>query len=136
MQLTLIVGIVIAIGAVLFALQNNTPVAVVLAAWRFDGSLALVLLLAVGLGVLIAGLLSSPAVIRGQWAASRLRRQVAELEQKLAEQERNRGELAMALASAEGVQPQQMVAAAPAEKSYVGLRTLLAGGGESTQPSE
>jgi uncharacterized integral membrane protein len=40
MQLTLIVGIIVAIGAVLFALQNNTPVVVALAVWRFEGSLA------------------------------------------------------------------------------------------------
>ena len=129
MQLTLIVGIVFAIGAVLFALQNNTPVVVTLAVWRFEGSLALVLLLSLGLGALIAGLLSSPTVIRGQWAAARLGRQVADLERKLAEQQHRNEELAAELAK---VAP--AAAMAEPEKPYVGLRTLLSGGegGKST----
>ena len=54
MQLALIFGIVIAAGAVIFALQNNIPVTVTLGLWGFDGSLALLLLLALGLGVLVA----------------------------------------------------------------------------------
>ena len=56
MQLMLIAGIVFAIGAVVFALQNNSAVVVTLALWNFEGSLAVVLLAAVGLGVLITGL--------------------------------------------------------------------------------
>jgi len=80
MQLILIFGITIAIGAVMSALQNNVPVTVNFALWRFDSSLAMVLLLALGLGVIIAALLSSPTVLRGQWTASRLRRQIAGLE--------------------------------------------------------
>ena len=44
MQLALIFGIVIAAGAVIFALQNNIPVTVTLGLWSFDGSLALLLL--------------------------------------------------------------------------------------------
>ena len=74
MQLMLIVGIVFAIGAVLFALQNNVPVTVTFALWRFDSTLAVVLLLALGLGALIAALVSTPTVIRGQWGGARLRR--------------------------------------------------------------
>lgn len=127
MQITLIVGIVVAIGAVLFALQNNTAVVVTLAIWRFEGSLALVLLLALGLGALIAGLLSSPAVIRGRWAAARLGRQVADLERKLTEQQQHHDQLAAELAK---TLPPQAIAT---EKPYVGLRTLLAGA-EGTKP--
>lgn len=121
MQLMLIFGITFAIAAVGFALQNNSTVAVTLAVWRFEGSLALVLLMALGLGALIAGLLSSPAVIRGQWAASRLRRQVAELEKKLAEQEKRNREL-------EALNPSSLTL--EAEKPYVGLRALLTGEAE------
>lgn len=131
MQLTLIVGIVFAIGAVLFALQNNTPVVVTLAVWRFEGSLALVLLLSLGLGALIAGLLSSPTVIRGQWAAARLGRQVADLERKLAEQKRRSDELA-----AEPGKTSSTTAIAEPEKPYVGLRSLLVGGEGSKPPSD
>lgn len=99
MQLGLIVGIVCAIGAVIFAMQNITPVTVTLGFWSFEGSLALVLLVTLGLGALIAGLVSSPAMIRRQWAVARMGRQVADLEHRLAEQERRNAELAEALSS-------------------------------------
>jgi len=126
MQLMLVLGIAFAIVAVLFALQNNIPVAVTLAVWHFEGSLALVLLLALGLGVLITGLLSSPAVIRRQWLAARLRRRVADLEREAAEWQARNRELAaevarstLANADASNVDAE--------EKPYVGMRALLAG---------
>lgn len=125
MQLILILGIVVAIVAVVFALQNNLPVAVVIALWRFEGSLALVLLVSLGVGALIAGLLSSPAVIRGQWTTGRLRKQVADLERQLAAQQRSR-ELEAEVAR---LSPASAGAAPVAEKPYVGLKTLIAGTG-------
>ena len=42
MQLGLIVGILFAIVAALFAMQNIVPVVVSLGIWSFEGSLALV----------------------------------------------------------------------------------------------
>lgn len=123
MQLMLIFGIIFAIGSVAFALQNNVPVTVTFAVWRFDSSLAMVLLLALGLGAIIAALLSSATVIRGQWNASRLRRQLASTEEEKAVLERRVGELEIKL---EQLSP----ASAPAleaEKPYVGLKTLLTG---------
>ena len=87
MQLGLIVGIVFAIVAAVFAMQNVAPVTVTVGFWSFEGSLALVLLVTLGLGALIAGLVSSPAMIRRQWNVTRLTRQVADLEHKLAEAE-------------------------------------------------
>lgn len=125
MQLLLIVGIGFAIAAVGFALQNNVPVTVVFALWRFDSSLAMVLLLALGLGVIIAGLVTSPAVIKGQWAASRLRRQLADLEDEKAVLTRRAAELEAQLAR---LNPSHQPDAEQA-KSYVDLKTLIAGGG-------
>ncbi len=119
MQLLLILGIVFAIGAVTFALQNNMPVAVVFLFWRYDSSLAVVLLVALALGVLIAGLVSSPSVIKGQWDAVRLRRQVARLEDDKASLLRRVLELEAATPSS---------APAPAAERaapYVGLKSLL-----------
>ncbi len=55
MQMGLIIGIVFAIGAVVFAMQNITVVTVAIGFWNFQGSLALVLLVAMGVGALIAG---------------------------------------------------------------------------------
>ena len=135
MQLALIFGIVIAAGAVIFALQNNIPVTVTLGLWGFDGSLALLLLLALGLGVLVAGLVSSPAVIRRQWAVSRLTRQVSDLESRLAEQEKRNLELAANLAAERAARPQPEPIDAPPEKPYFGLRTLLGGSRETPAPA-
>jgi uncharacterized integral membrane protein len=98
MQLGFIVGIVCAIIAVIFAMQNIAPVTVTLGFWAFENSLALVLLATLGLGALIAGLVSSPAMISRQWAIARLRRQVAELERKLAEETQRNDELRAAMA--------------------------------------
>ena len=120
MQLMLILGIVFAIGAVVFALQNDALVVVTLALWRFEGSLAVVLLVALGLGVVITALLTTPAVIRGQWTAKRLRRQVTDLERQVAAP-RSR-EPAPAADS-----PRAVAADSASQKPYVGLRTLLAG---------
>jgi len=124
MQLVLILGIVVAISAVIFALQNNALVTVTLALWSFEGSLALLLLVALGLGALIAGLLSSPAVIRNQWLVNKLRSQVITLERQLADQKQRsqtlEDELARQRPALESVSVEQ-------EKPYVGLRALIAG---------
>jgi uncharacterized integral membrane protein len=127
MQLMLIAGIVFAIGAVLFALQNNMPVTVTFALWRFDSTLAVVLLLALGLGALIAALVSTPTVIRGQWGGARLRRQVAGLEEEKARLEQR---VAALEAEAARLRPP-----APAEaKPYAELREMLTGEGGTTTP--
>jgi putative membrane protein len=120
MQLMLIAGIVFAIGAVLFALQNNVPVTVTFVLWRFDSTLAVVLLLALGLGSLIAALVSTPTVIRGQWGGARLRRPIDALEKEKA---RLAQRVAALEAEAERLRPP-----APAEaKPYAELREMLTG---------
>lgn len=124
MQLLLIFGIAFAIGAVMFALQNNVPVTVTFVLWRFDSSLALVLLLALGLGAIIAGLVSSPTVIKGQWLTSRLRRQVSALEQEKAVLTSRIGELEAELTQLRPTPTTPTEAARP----YVGIRSLLSGG--------
>jgi putative membrane protein len=126
MQLLLILGIVFAIGAVTFALQNNAPVTVAFAFWHYDSSLAVVLLVALGLGALIAGLVSTPSVIKGQWAGARLRRQVAILEDDKASLERRVRELESALAK----YTPGPVPAAEETAPYVGLKALMFGGEE------
>jgi len=130
MQLGLIVGIVFAIIAALFAMQNIAPATVTVGFWSFEGSLALVLLATLGLGALIAGLVSSPAMIRRQWNVARLNRLVAELERKLADAERRNdallAELALARTDA-NEEPSQTAVESADEKPYVGLRALMTG---------
>jgi len=121
MQLLLILGIVFAIGAVTFALQNNIPVTVVFAFWHYDSSLAVVLLVALGLGALIAGLVSTPSVIKGQWAGVHLRRQVTSLEGDRVALERRVREL-------ESETARNPLAPAPSVEQatpYVGLKSLM-----------
>ena len=119
MQLLLILGIVFAIGAVSFAMQNNVPVTVAFAFWHYDSSLVVVLLVALGLGALIAGLVSTPSVIKGQWDGARLRRQVASLEDDKATLERRVRELETQ--TTQGSPPPAAESAAP----YVGLKSLM-----------
>lgn len=121
MQLLLILGIVFATGAVSFALQNSIPVTVVFAFWHYDSSLAVVLLVALGLGALIAGLVSTPSVIKGQWAGARLRRQVASLEDDRVALERQIRELESETARKNPAPVPAAEEAAP----YVGLKSLM-----------
>jgi lipopolysaccharide assembly protein A len=120
MQLLLIVGIVFAISAVAFALQNNVPVTVALASWNFDSSLAVVLLVALGLGALIAGLVSTPGVIKGQWAGARLRRQATFLEEQKVSLEQRIHELELLIPEKAGT-PVWVPEEIP---PYVGLRAM------------
>ncbi len=126
MQLMLILGIVFAIVAVVFALQNNVAIIVTFAVWQFEGSQALVLLLTLGVGALIAGLVSSPTVIRRQWEAGRMRRQIVELERKVAELQSSEASL---VARVKELSPEAAAEPSVEPKPYVGLRSLLAGGG-------
>ena len=130
MQLLLILGITFAIGAVTFALQNNVPVTVSFASWHYDSSLAVVLLAALGLGALIAGLVSTPSVIKGQWTASRLRRQVVILEDHKATLESRIHDLESAQPRGASLPVYAVEEAAP----YVGMRELLAAREESKFP--
>ena len=64
MQLLLIVALGLAILTVIFALQNPIPVGVTFLIWRFEGSLALVLISTFALGVIVSLLISIPAIVK------------------------------------------------------------------------
>ena len=85
--------------------------------------------------MLVAGLVSSPAVIRRQWAVSRLTRQVSDLESRLAEQEKRNLELAANLAAERAARPQPEPINVTPDKPYFGLRTLLGGSRETPAPA-
>ncbi|MDR2240263.1 MAG: lipopolysaccharide assembly protein LapA domain-containing protein [Zoogloeaceae bacterium] len=128
MQLLLIFGIVFAFGAVTFALQNNVPVTVTFALWRFDSTLAVVLLVALGLGALIAMLVSLPAMLRSQWGGARLRRQTGELEKENAALAQRVTALSAEVARLRPPEPE----AAEEPKPFAGLRAMLTGESAST----
>lgn len=64
MRLALILSLVLAVLAVLFALQNPDPTTVKIGAWLFQGSTALVLIVTFGLGVLAGILATIPSLVR------------------------------------------------------------------------
>lgn len=70
MQLFLIAALVIAILTVVFALQNPIPVLVTFMFWKFEGSLALVLMLTFALGALVSLMVSIPAMLKRRSAIS------------------------------------------------------------------
>ena len=129
MQLLLIVGIAAAIAAVAFALQNSIPVTVTLGLWTFDSSLAMVLLLAIGIGAVIALLVSWPGIIKNVWKGSQLRRRVNKLEDDKAALERRVTQLEEELMR---VSPEPI----PEEPTrFLGLKSILLGG-EAEKPKE
>ncbi len=129
MQLLLIVGIAAAIAAVAFALQNSIPVTVTLGLWTFDSSLAMVLLLAIGIGAVIALLVSWPGIIKNVWKGSQLRRQVNKLEDDKAALERRVTQLEEELMR---ISPEPI----PEEPTrFLGLKSILLGS-EAEKPKE
>jgi len=81
MQLAVILGIVIAVIGVAFAMQNSIPVTVVFLLWRFEGSLAVIVIASIALGALAIALVSMPAALRSRWTISRQGREIAALKQ-------------------------------------------------------
>lgn len=78
MILLFIFSILIAIVASYFAMQNAIPVSVHFLGWNYDGSLAVVLLTTLGLGVVVALLMMLPVVIRQRWTIRYLQARVKE----------------------------------------------------------
>ena len=83
MQLQLIAAIIVAILAVVFALQNTVPITVSFLTWRFESSLALVLLITVALGVIMSLLVSVPSKIKRVKLISSQKKKIQELESGL-----------------------------------------------------
>jgi uncharacterized integral membrane protein len=83
MQLQLIVAIIVAILAVVFALQNAVPITVSFLTWRFESSLALVLLIVLALGILMSLLVSVPSRVKRMKLISSQKKKIQELESSL-----------------------------------------------------
>jgi len=83
MQLWLIMSIVIAMIVVVFALQNAVPITVSFLTWKFESSLALLLLITIALGVLMSALVSMPSKIKKMKLISNQKKKIQELENAL-----------------------------------------------------
>ncbi len=92
--MALIIGIILGAGVVIFALQNVQTVMVTFLGWGFEGSVALIVILALLAGIIISWLMAIPSFIRGMMNESKLRghndalhRELEVHKQKLAETE-------------------------------------------------
>jgi uncharacterized integral membrane protein len=97
-----IVGVVLAILLAIFALQNNVAVAVSFLFWRFESTLALVLLFSLAVGVITVVLVTIPSNWRRRGTLSRQRKELTELQNKLEEQKQKIAALKEDLAAARG----------------------------------
>ena len=81
----LIIALIIALVAIIFALQNAGPVDVKFFFWELtDASLALVLIITLIIGVVTGMMLQYPAIRRKNKQASDLRKRMDELEKRSA----------------------------------------------------
>jgi uncharacterized integral membrane protein len=84
MQILLIFSFIIAFVAILFAIQNTDIVSIRFLLWETQGSLALILFIALVAGALINYLATTPGQIKQRMANSGQRKQITELEGQLA----------------------------------------------------
>lgn len=85
MIIFLVAVLFIAILAVVFAVQNPAEVTVTFLTWKFEGSLALVLLLTFALGVILGLVALMATVVRRSWTISSQKKKIAQLEKSLQE---------------------------------------------------
>ena len=79
----LILAFVIALLAVIFALQNSMTITISFLAWEATGSLSLVLLITLAIGVVIGLLVLAPSTIKHSFTASSHRKRIGSLEKEL-----------------------------------------------------
>jgi uncharacterized integral membrane protein len=84
MIIFLIVGLLLGAAMVAFVLQNITTVSVSFLTWHLDGSLAIILFLAFGVGVLMTLLFLLPSFIRDEWQYHKLKKHARAIEEELA----------------------------------------------------
>lgn len=118
MQIFIILALLILIFAVIFALQNTTAVTVFFLFWQFHGSLALVLLIAMGAGLVISVLACLPTILRGQWSLRKLRKHTTELETNLEERKQRLDEAMLKLqVQSEPIQPGETSSSPPSQSA-------------------
>lgn len=83
MIIFLILGLILGAAMVTFVLQNITPVSVSFLTWHLDGSLAVILFLAFGVGVLMTLLFLLPSFIRDEWQYRKLKKHTRAIEEEL-----------------------------------------------------
>ena len=83
MQIFLIFSFIIAFVAIIFAIQNTEVTTIQFLFWETEGSLALILFIAMVAGALISYLATTPTQIRQRMTISSQRKRIAEIEGQL-----------------------------------------------------
>lgn len=91
MPLMLILAIALTILTALFAIQNATVITVSFLVWEFEASLALVLILTLGVGVLVGYLATLPSAWKKSSELRQTRRRESELESLVQKEEEKQG---------------------------------------------
>jgi putative membrane protein len=86
MQIFLFLALVLMGVTIIFAVQNTATTMVRFLTWQTEGSLALVLLVAVAVGALISFFFSLPTHARDKWTVRSQRKKMKELEVELDQQ--------------------------------------------------
>ncbi len=89
MVFLVIAGLIMAILAVLFAFQNAGTVAIIFGSWEFEQSLAIVLIVTLGIGIITSLLLSLPTILKQKWQKSTQQKKIARLEAQISSQDRS-----------------------------------------------
>ncbi|MEW6456750.1 MAG: LapA family protein [Acidobacteriota bacterium] len=87
MQLFLIMTLIVSIITVIFAIQNSEIIGIRFLIWKFKGSLALILLISFGLGIITSLLASIPSVLKNKKKISNLQHRIQEMENQLPEKQ-------------------------------------------------
>jgi uncharacterized integral membrane protein len=82
MRIFFAIALILALLVTVFAVLNNEPITVSFLIWEFKGSLALVLMITLMLGIIIGVLLMAPGSVRNRLQIGGLQRSVRSLEQE------------------------------------------------------
>ena len=89
----LVLALLIAVVAVIFALQNTITVTIAFFTFKATGSLSLVLLVTLLIGILIGWLFAAPSLVKHSFRASGQRKRIGALEKELEEHKARLSEL-------------------------------------------
>ncbi|MGB3700599.1 MAG: LapA family protein [Anaerolineales bacterium] len=93
MQILLIFSFIIAFVAIIFAIQNTAITPIRFLIWETEGSLALILFIALVAGALISYLATAPGQIKARMAISNQRKRITEVEGQLSSTQEDLGQV-------------------------------------------
>ena len=82
MRIFFVIALILALLVTVFAVQNNQPITISFLFWSINGSLALVLMVTLVLGIVIGVLLMAPGSVRNRLQVGGLQRSLRSLEQE------------------------------------------------------